>query len=165
MIEKYYVSTRISIVWRRGRVILLSPDSPEESLNGIELVRVLDAFSNGAMVETVLSSLPASYDLNHAEALIKRLIDVRALVHEIDLLGYPEILWTTGSIRIKYRPLLDAGGTLHAPILARYLKERFNTCVENALEVFSGPGFIGFHLMTEGIAKNITFTAGHPHQN
>jgi 16S rRNA G966 N2-methylase RsmD len=158
MIKKYYVSTRISIIWRRGRVVLLSPDSPEESLSGIELVKILDTFANGCTVKDALSSLSASHELKYMETTIRRLIHVRALVNEADLLGYPEISWTTGAIKIQYRPLLDAGGTVHAPILARYLKERFNTCVENALEVFCGPGFIGFHLISQKIAKKITFT-------
>jgi|GEM_PF-3778864 len=158
MIEKYYVSARISISWQRGRVVLLSPDSPNKSLSGIELFKILDTFANGCTIKAALSSLSASYELNYVEETIQRLIHVRALVSEVDLLGYPEILWATGSIEIYYRPLLDAGGTVHAPILARYLRERFNMCVENALEVFSGPGFIGFHLVSQKIAKNITFT-------
>lgn len=69
-----------------------------------------------------------------------------------------QILWTTGNIEIRYIPILDAGGTEHATILSRYLKNRFNLSVESALEAFSGPGFIGFHLISEGIARNVTFT-------
>lgn len=84
------------------------------------------------------------------------------MFNETDLNNYSELLWKTGEIKIWYRSMLDAGGTIHAPILAQYLKDRFEMSVENALEVFSGPGFIGFHLITEGIANKITFTDINP---
>jgi 16S rRNA G966 N2-methylase RsmD len=74
----------------------------------------------------------------------------------------PELLWTTGKIQINYQPHLDAGGKVHAPILSKYIKERFGIISENALEVFSGLGFIGFHLISEGIARKMTFTDINP---
>ncbi len=73
-----------------------------------------------------------------------------------------ELLWTTGEIQIRYQSILDAGGTLHAPILAQYLNNRFGLRAENALEAFSGPGFIGFNLLSEGIANKMTFLDINP---
>ena len=81
---------------------------------------------------------------------------------ESNFVDHSEILWTTGEIYIRYRAILDAGGTIHAPLLAQYLNERFSMSVENALEVFAGPGFIGFHLLSEKIANKMTFIDINP---
>lgn len=73
-----------------------------------------------------------------------------------------KILWTTGEIQINYQPDLDSGGTVHAPILSEYIQNRFGVTSGNALEVFSGLGFIGFHLISQGIVRNMTFTDINP---
>lgn len=84
------------------------------------------------------------------------------MCNETALMNHSDLLWTTGEIEIQYQPILDAGGTIHAPILASYLNDRFEMRVENALEAFSGPGFIGFHLITDKIANKMTFVDINP---
>lgn len=83
-----------------------------------------------------------------------------ALIILLELLNYminSRILWTAGEIQIYYLPDLDVGGTVHAPILSHYIKHRFGIISSDALEVFSGLGFLGFHLISQGIARNMTF--------
>lgn len=67
------------------------------------------------------------------------------------------LTWRSGPYTIEYPPALDLGGTIHAAPLGEFIRHR-GVPSGRALEVFSGPGFMGLHLLVEGLVAHIDFT-------
>jgi len=61
-----------------------------------------------------------------------------------------------GNIKISYHPSMDGGGIKKAPMFAKILSMVSpNKIFEHCLEWCSGPGFIGFNILSQGLCKKL----------
>lgn len=75
-----------------------------------------------------------------------------------ELLATVNCGWKTGPLTVNYHPFFDAGGTDHAGPIGKYLQSRFtNREFKRGCEAFSGPGFIGFHMLALGLVQSMDF--------
>lgn len=72
------------------------------------------------------------------------------------------LTWRHGSIDITYVYDLDGGGSFAAPDYARVIRAHTDKVFERGFEWCSGPGFIGFSLLADGIAKSFCFADINP---
>ena len=66
-------------------------------------------------------------------------------------------IFKTNDIEVYYENGLDGGGTSFGQDYIKIIKKRYNTKFNNCLEWCSGPGFIGFSLLSNKICNNISF--------
>jgi methylase of polypeptide subunit release factors len=66
-------------------------------------------------------------------------------------------LFKTNDIEIFYEEHMDGGGTIFGQDYIRIINGRYNKKFNNCLEWCSGPGFIGFSLLSNKICNNISF--------
>jgi hypothetical protein len=73
--------------------------------------------------------------------------------------------WQCGSIRVSYRLRLDGGGRQFAPEYVEALRRRPESAgrrFRHAFEWCSGPGFIGFTLLAEGLCERLCLADINP---
>jgi hypothetical protein len=74
-------------------------------------------------------------------------------------------VWRRGTLGVTYRCSLEGGGTFSAEPFARFIRERCErrpVRFERAFEWCSGPGFIGFTLLAEGICSHLCLADINP---
>ena len=72
-------------------------------------------------------------------------------------------IWTYKSLKVAYYPELDGDGTNQAASFVKFIKERFpGKKFHRVFEWCSGPGFIGFALLKEGIAEKLCLADVNP---
>lgn len=73
--------------------------------------------------------------------------------------------WRTGNLRVSYRLRLDGGGKQFAPEYVRMLRTRPESSgrqFRHAFEWCSGPGFLGFTLLAEGLCERLCLADINP---
>lgn len=70
-----------------------------------------------------------------------------------------ELQFSAGDITVYYDSFLDGGGTGFGQNFSRVIKTRYPDRIFNqAIEWCSGPGFIGFRLLADGLCNSIWFS-------
>jgi tRNA1(Val) A37 N6-methylase TrmN6 len=66
-------------------------------------------------------------------------------------------IFKTNDIEVFYEDHMDGGGASFGQEYIQVIKNRYNKKFNNCLEWCSGPGFIGFSLLSNNLCNNISF--------